>query len=74
MLTFEVSAAAIWGAILSGVAKLENGRSSVLILARLRLIYTLHERCGLRGRDDEIEVAQQADVILIAVKPQHVQA
>lgn len=38
MLTFgSIGCGNMGGAILSGVAKLENGRSSVLILARLRL-------------------------------------
>ncbi|MFQ9490789.1 MAG: pyrroline-5-carboxylate reductase family protein [Bilophila wadsworthia] len=57
---------------MSGVAKLEKWQVIGFDPCQAATD-ALHERCGLRACDDEIEVTQQADVILIAVKPQHVQ-
>ena len=61
------------GAILGGVAKLEHWRIIGFDPSHAAL-EALGERCGLEACADETEVAQRADVILIAVKPQHVQA
>ena len=73
MLTFgSIGCGNMGGAILSGVAKLEKWQVIGFDPCQAATD-ALHERCGLRSCDDEIEVAQQADVILIAVKPQHVQ-
>lgn len=73
MLTFgSIGCGNMGGAILSGVAKLEKWQVIGFDPCQAASD-ALHERCGLRACDDEIEVAQQADVILIAVKPQHVQ-
>ena len=73
MLTFgSIGCGNMGGAILSGVAKLEKWQVIGFDPCQAATD-ALHERCGLRACDDEIEVTQQADVILIAVKPQHVQ-
>ena len=72
MLTFgSIGCGNMGGAILEGVAKLGTWRvigfdPSPAALEGLR------ERCGLAPCADEIETARQADVVLIAVKPQHV--
>lgn len=58
------------GAILSGVAGVEGWRVIGFDPCRAATD-ALSERCGLTPCVSEIEVARQADVILIAVKPEH---
>ena len=73
MLTFgSIGCGNMGGAILSGVAKLETWQVIGFDPCQTATD-ALHERCGLRSCDDEIEVAPQADVILIAETQQHVQ-
>ena len=77
MLTFgSIGCGNMGGAILEGVAKL--GTSGIWRVIGFdpnqAAVKGLRERCGLTPCADEIETARQADVVLIAVKPEHVRA
>ncbi len=73
MLTFgAIGCGNMGGAILSGVAKLEEWQVIGFDLCQATTD-ALSNRYNLVPCASEIEVAQRADVILIAVKPQHVQ-
>ena len=60
------------GAILGGVAQLKDWKI-IGYDPSPQALTALNERCGLEPCADEVDVARKADIILIAVKPQHVQ-
>ncbi len=77
MLTFgSIGCGNMGGAILEGVAKLGTSETWRVIGfdPNQAAVKGLRERCGLTPCADEIETARLADVVLIAVKPEHVRA
>lgn len=73
MLTFgSIGCGNMGGAIVGGVAKLEQWQVIGFDPCRAAT-EALGKSCGLTPYANEIEVAQRSDVILIAVKPEHVQ-
>ncbi|WP_308774452.1 NAD(P)-binding domain-containing protein [uncultured Bilophila sp.] len=74
MLTFgSIGCGNMGGAILRGVAKLEEWQQVIGFDLYQAATDALNKRCDLVPCASEIKVAQRADLILIVVKPQHVQ-